>query len=142
MLGNDRVAGMSDMEANGVANGSAAARPPAELLTLDSLDKRTRAYRRYVAIRDAITGDLGGAEALSEVQCQMVSRFAFMAMQLEAMEAAAVQGDKVDLDLFSRTAGHMRRLGETLGITRKPRDVTPSLQDYIAQTYGKRGDAA
>ena len=30
-------------------------------------------------------------------------------------------------------AGHLRRILETLGIERKPRDVTPTLEQYLAE---------
>jgi hypothetical protein len=38
----------------------------------------------------------------------------------------------VDLDGYTRAASHLRRILETLGIKRVPRDVTPDLHDYIA----------
>ena len=43
------------------------------LSTIDALDKRTRAYKRYTAIREAVLEDLGGEDHLSEVQKQLVA---------------------------------------------------------------------
>lgn len=100
--------------------------------TIDALDKRTRPFRRYQAINSAVLADLGGADQASEIQRQLVSRFATLALSLEAMEAAAIDGASIDLDLFARGAGHLRRLGEALGLKRQPRDVTPSLETYLA----------
>jgi hypothetical protein len=40
-------------------------------------------------------------------------------------------GDDVDINLYARTAGHFRRIYETLGIERRKRDVTPSLHSYL-----------
>jgi hypothetical protein len=38
------------------------------------------------------------------------------------------------LDLYQRTAGGLRRLLEAIGIQRRPRDVTPTLDQYLAST--------
>ena len=37
-----------------------------------------------------------------------------------------------ELGSITRAASHLRRILETLGIKRVPRDVTPYLHDYIA----------
>jgi len=39
----------------------------------------------------------------------------------------------VDLDSYGRCAGHLRRLFETLGVERRPRDVSPTLADIVAE---------
>ena len=49
------------------------------------------------------------------------------------MEARLSRGESVDLDVFTRTASHLRRIFETLGIERKPRNVTPKLADYLSE---------
>jgi hypothetical protein len=100
-------------------------------LTIDGLERRTRAYRRYEAIRGAVLGDLGGEQNTSEIQRQLIRRFSTLALQLELMEAAALDGDKLDLDLFGRGAGHLRRIAEALGLGRVAKDV-PSLSAYLA----------
>ena len=40
-------------------------------------------------------------------------------------------GEEVDLDLYTRSVGHLRRLLETLGIEHRKRDVSPSLSRYL-----------
>jgi hypothetical protein len=101
--------------------------------SIDALDKRTRPFKRYVSIRAAVLSDLGGEGNTSEIQRQLVSKFSTLAMQLENMEASALAGTEIDVDLFGRCAGHMRRIAETLGIARVPRDVTPTLDQYLGQ---------
>ena len=99
--------------------------------TIDALDRRTRPYKRYLAIRAAVIDDLGGEIALSEVQKQLVSKFATLALQLEVFEAAAMAGQAIDAEAFGRSAGHLRRLAEAIGLRREPRDVTPDLHTYL-----------
>ena len=40
-------------------------------------------------------------------------------------------GKVADLDLYNRLSGNLRRILESLGLERKARDVTPSLQSYL-----------
>jgi hypothetical protein len=35
------------------------------------------------------------------------------------------------IEIYGRIASHVRRILETLGVERRPRDVTPSLQSYL-----------
>src|SRR5262245_66240555 len=80
--------------------------------------------RRY---RDLVAGhiaDLGGRDLLSEAQLSLIKRAAAIEIELERMEGALSAGALVDLDLFTRSASHLRRIFETLGIGRVPRNVT------------------
>jgi hypothetical protein len=49
------------------------------------------------------------------------------------MEGKLSQGDEINLDSYGRAASHLRRLLETLGVERKPKDVTPLPLDYAKQ---------
>jgi hypothetical protein len=49
------------------------------------------------------------------------------------MEGKLSRGEEIDIDVFTRSASHLRRIFETLGVERKPRDVTPRLATYLAQ---------
>jgi hypothetical protein len=51
---------------------------------------------------------------------------------LEQMEGRLSKGEGCDLDVYTRAAGHLRRILETLGIERQARDVTPTLDSYLA----------
>ena len=110
---------------------------------LTNADGNSMWTRRY---RDLIAGhasDLGGYDLLSEAQVSLIRRCAAMEIELEAMEGRLSRGEDVNLDLYTRTAGHLRRYLETLGINRVARDVTPTLREYAAQKAAERArDAA
>jgi hypothetical protein len=110
--------------------------------TIDALDRRTRAYRRYEAIRGAVLSDMGGEENTSEIKRQLISKFATICLQLEVMEAAAIAGETIDADAFGRISGHARRIAETLGMSRRPREITPSVADYVAHTTADEASVA
>jgi hypothetical protein len=88
--------------------------------------------RRY---RDLILGhinDLGGEAALSQSQISLIRRASAIELELEQMEGRLSEGGTVDIEKFSRAASHLRRLLESLGLERRARDITPSLQQYLA----------
>jgi hypothetical protein len=76
--------------------------------------------------------DLSGGADLSEAQTSLIRRVATIEIELEQLEGKLSKGEAVDLDGYTRAASHLRRILETLGIKRVPRDVTPDLHDYIA----------
>jgi hypothetical protein len=78
-----------------------------------------------------VFSDRGGEANVSEIQRQLISKFCTLALTLEIQEAQALAGKEIDLDLFGRCAGHMRRIAETLGTDRVARAI-PSLQEYLA----------
>jgi hypothetical protein len=87
--------------------------------------------RRY---RDLIAGhlsDLGGTQVLSESQISLVRRASAIECELEQMEGRLSCGESVDLDAFTRAASHLRRILETLGLERRPRNVQ-TLGEYLA----------
>ncbi len=95
-------------------------------------DGNTRWSRRYRDLVAAHVSDMGGVDLLSEAQSSLARRASAIEVELEEMEGKLSMGLPVDLDLFTRSASHLRRIFETLGIERKARDVTPSVANYVA----------
>jgi hypothetical protein len=89
--------------------------------------------RRYRDLAARHAADMGGRDTLSEAQLSLVRRAAALECELEAQEARISQGEPVSLDSFGRAASHLRRILESLGLRRTPRDVTPTLAELIAQ---------
>jgi hypothetical protein len=95
--------------------------------------------RRYKDLVSGHVADLGGVDLLSEAQTSLIRRAAAIELELEQMEGRLSRGDaSVDLDLFTRSAGHLRRIFETLGLQRRARDVTPPPDPLVyAAQYGE-----
>jgi hypothetical protein len=74
---------------------------------------------------------MGGEDLLSESEKSLIRRASAIECELEQQEGQLSRSEKVDLDAFSRAASHLRRLLETLGLERRPRDVTPTLAQYL-----------
>jgi hypothetical protein len=88
------------------------------------VDMRTAFGRRFQDLVKVITLDLGGPDLLSENQRQIIRRIAILAVNLEAEEAKALSGEgEFDAAKFAIISNHMRRLAESLGLKRVPKNV-------------------
>jgi hypothetical protein len=74
-----------------------------------------------------------GANVLSEAQLSLCRRAAAIECELERLDAMLSRGEPVELDEYGRAASHLRRLFETLGLERKPRDITPDPLVYARE---------
>jgi hypothetical protein len=94
--------------------------------------------RRFHDLVIGHVSDLGGADLLSEAQFSLIRRAAAIECELERLDARLSIGEPIDLDSYGRCAGHLRRLFETLGVERKPRDVSPSLADIAEEIEAEK----
>jgi hypothetical protein len=104
---------------------------------LADVDHRSAWMRR---LRDLIAGhvsDLGGEDALSAAEVALIRRASMMTLQLELMEARwndnNGEASPRSLETYQRVVGALRRTLESLGLQRRPRDVTPSIAEYARQ---------
>jgi hypothetical protein len=91
--------------------------------------------RRFHDLVVGHIADAGGRDMLSEAQLALAKRAAGLECECEQLEGRMSQGETVDLDRYGRAASHLRRLLESLGLERKPRNVTPSLSDILREDW-------
>jgi hypothetical protein len=107
---------------------------------LPGVDGRNTWARRLRDLIQLHLSDLGGEDNASEAEKNLVRRACALTVELELLESkfAAVNNGALpkDLDLYGRTAGNLRRILETLGMTRRAKDITPSIERFIAN-YGE-----
>ena len=87
--------------------------------------------RRYHDLVVGHIGDLGGRDLLSEAQLSLIRRASAIECELERLDAALSLGEAVDLDSYARATSHLRRLFETLGLERRPREVEVTLAELL-----------
>jgi hypothetical protein len=100
-----------------------------------AVDGRSGWARRLRDLIGLHLSDLGGEDMASEAERSIVRRIATLTVELERMETAfalAGEAQPEQLELYQRVASTMRRLLEAIGIKRVPRDVTPTLEQYLA----------
>jgi hypothetical protein len=81
--------------------------------------------RRY---RDLVYGhisDLGGPSGLSEAQISLIKRASAIECELEQQEGKLSLGEPINLDVFTRSASHLRRILESLGCPGLERKAKP-----------------
>jgi hypothetical protein len=91
--------------------------------------------RRYYDLCSHHISDISrglGRNVLSEAQLSLIRRAAAIECELERLDALLSLGEAVNLNEYGRATSHLRRLFEVLGVERKPRDVTPTLSEYLA----------
>jgi len=87
-------------------------------------DGRGAWVRRWKDLVELHTSDLGGPDACSEAELSLCRRIATSTVEIERLEARISQGDDtVDLDVFNRLAGNLRRMIESIGLERRARPV-------------------
>ena len=105
-------------------------------LFVDSLDGRSALARRYRDLVAEHTSDLGGADCLSEAQRQLIRRSASLAVWCEAVEAKLAAGEEIDIGTYTTATNALRRVLIDLGLERRARDATPSIETYLALRAG------
>jgi hypothetical protein len=137
-------------EAEAKPNELAAKRPQSRVTSLarrgvaswlDGGDKRGPVARRFRDLVALVTSDLGGPTELSEAQRQIIRRIASLAVWCESQEGRMADGDEININEFQRTSNSLRRLCESIGLQRRAKDVTPSLNEYMASKCRQPDDA-
>jgi hypothetical protein len=100
-------------------------------LSRASLDGRTVAARSYDRLASDITGDLGGRDQLSWIERTLVEAYCGAYISVASINARIVRGETVDLGELSGCVSAMVRVASRLGISRRMRDVSPTLSDLL-----------
>jgi hypothetical protein len=86
--------------------------------------------RRFHGLLLGIVNDLGGRDALSTGEIQLARRAAWISMHCELMERKETT-ELPELAIYGTLTSHLARTLNLLGLKRVPRDVTPTLRDYL-----------
>ena len=119
--------------ADGPAVPTGNGRGKVRLLTRQNLDGRTKARKQFDAIADGVADDLKGSGKLSTIQLHLIEAFAGCAIIINAINAQLLSGEDIDIADHSQAASTLVRLASRLGLRCVPRDVTSSLDQYLAQ---------
>jgi len=101
---------------------------------LPNIDQRSVWCRRFRDIIALHLRDLGGPDIVSAAQASLVRRIACITLECERLEclfADAGGASEHKLEVYGRLSANLRRLLETIGLGRVPRDV-PTLAQYLS----------
>ena len=100
-------------------------------------DGRTISAKRFAAIIEAFSGEIGGT--LTEFESGLVRQAAALALRCEQLQAAIVRGEAVDDDLLVRISGTAKRLLGAISVKsdgKKP--AGPTLAEYLVAKQAER----
>src|SRR5258706_7357294 len=103
------------------------------------IDARTTWARRSRELYIAIMSDLGGQDRLSELEIQLVRPAVGLAIQCEQNEVSLAEGKQVDVVEAATLINTFNRTASLLGLKRRAKDVTPVLENYLAERYSDEG---
>jgi hypothetical protein len=102
-----------------------------QLLVRAELDGRTNAAKAFDRLVGEIIADLGGREACTALELNLIEAYVGAAIQVEALNCRQLLGETIDLTAYCQVASTMTRIASRLGLRRRPREVTPTLQSYL-----------
>jgi hypothetical protein len=103
------------------------------LRSLDDLDNRTAAARRARDLVADLESDLGGGDRLPVGLRELVKRAAMLGAIVEDCEVRWLERKPVDLAAYLSAVNAQRRVLATIGLDRRPRDITPDPLAYARQ---------
>jgi hypothetical protein len=104
-----------------------------QLLTRDQLDGRSNAAKAFDRLVADIEADLGGHDQLSTIERALVEAFAGACVTLQHLNTQLALGQSIDLAQHAQAVSAMVRVASRLGLQRRTRDVSPSLNDILRE---------
>jgi hypothetical protein len=103
------------------------------LISMSDLDPRTKAAQVALETREAIISDLGGSDQLSTLERLAAEHAALAAAVTQDAYARWLQGQEVSLPEISTIQNVFLRIAGALGFSRRAKDVTPSISEYLSR---------
>jgi len=101
---------------------------------LGHLDGRSAQVRRWRDLQADICRDAGGDVSTAELE--VIRSACGLVILREALDARILKDEPIDIAVYATITNALRRQFETIGLKRVPRDVTPTLEEYVRTTYG------
>ena len=114
----------------------------AQLLTREMIDGRSNAAKAFDQLAAQIHQDLGGFDRLSAVQVSLVNAFCAASIVLEDLNTRLLLGEPIDRNEQCSAISSLCRLSSRLGLRRVPRDLSPTLSDYLRGQQIEHEDTA
>lgn len=102
---------------------------------LAGVDMRTHGGRRFKELCADMVAHLAGDPTAPEFH--LIRRAAALAVWCEAAEVEQANGGELDVASYTTATNTLRRLLSDLGLERRMRDVTPTLDQYLAGKAAK-----
>ena len=105
--------------------------PKARLVSLDQIDRRTKAAQLALEAKEAIIADLGGADQLSTLETLACENAALASAVVTDSYARWLKGEQIALSELATVQNAFLRVAGSLGFSRRARDVTTTIERYL-----------
>lgn len=112
------------------------ASPKVRLLTLKDLDGRTRASRMAKDIFETLVRERGGPDQMNAAQLEAAETYAVLTAMVKSGLTGWLDGQQVDAVEIATILNARRREAQAMGGP-EPRNITPSLHEYLASRPAK-----
>jgi hypothetical protein len=102
------------------------------LVTMEDLDRRTKAAQIALETKSAIMADLGGEDRLSTLERIMVENAAMSAAVLRDAHVRWIKGDPVPVSELATLENTFNRTAAALGLSRRAKDAM-TIDSYLDQ---------
>ena len=126
----------ADKPARNPANTGRSGRRGVSIPGFGNVDGRSKEAWAFRDLVEEIASDCGGLDQMSRAQLEHARRAAGLGVMAANVEAELVQGGEADIDKLVTLANAQLRILSRLGIERKARNATPSLNEYLDQKAG------
>jgi hypothetical protein len=99
---------------------------------LPGLKGTSSAARRFRDLVNAFIADSGGLDQCSEIKLGLLRRLAATTVQSELLEARMINGEEISIIELCQLASTTVRISSRVGLERVPRNVSPTLREYLA----------
>jgi len=107
------------------------------LPVLGRIDGRTMAALAFRKALDDFVGDLGGDENITRAELEIARRAAGLAVLAAAHEVSILAGKPIDVPTYLNLINTQRHVLLALGLSRRPKDITPNPIEYLEAKNGK-----
>src|SRR6516164_5057161 len=109
----------------------AAKLPKARLVSLDQIDRRTKAAQLALEAKEAIIADLGGADQLSTLERLACEHAALASAVVADSYTRWLKGEQIALAELATVQDAFLRVASSLGFSRRAKDVTTNINTYL-----------
>jgi len=105
--------------------------PKARLVSLDQIDRRTKAAQLALEAKEAIIADLGGIDQLSTLERLACEHAALASAVVADSYTRWLKGEQIALAELATVQNAFLRVAGSLGFSRRAKDVTTSIDAYL-----------
>jgi hypothetical protein len=105
--------------------------PKVRALTLDDLDRRTKAAQAAFEMQDRLVAERGGAEQMGVLRYEMTRTVAVLSAMIQDQQVRWLKGESIEPATIATLVNTRQREAQAIGIDPLPKEVTLELKGVL-----------